>query len=383
MYLNQIRIKKGDLMNIKKLRKGQVVKNYKVLCSLLEEPELKADSKKAQLKKFSLYFRYNRDGQKYCIEEIYEKPKEPPKKNTNIEYVKIIELLILDELAQSKNNGEIFLSKNQTLKELKMINQNYAHYKTRTDKLNEVTNIPNKTIDDFYASANSTLKRNLEKALDSLRKKSLIIWSTGIKIHIINPMKDYNSDTGILDNVTKETVIDDNGEKHIQFKFKPGESEREATNEEKKYILRIERKVMLQLDCNDKKQLVDTGKWDIFKDKVNEILLKEKNISYYYDCYKILFNKDQVIEGYMYCLKFLMEDAERNENQNLLNKDVAKRLLNNANNRYKKANVEKKKTLNPTEKIRRRSKKKYVNDNKKLIKLLINKSTKSIENKGI
>lgn len=63
-------------MNIKNLKEGQVVKNYKELCLLIEEENLAGNSKKSQLKEFERFIKYHKEGNKFVIEEIYEEPLE-------------------------------------------------------------------------------------------------------------------------------------------------------------------------------------------------------------------------------------------------------------------------------------------------------------------
>lgn len=63
---------------------GQVVKNYKELCALLGEEILKGGSSRtAQLKEFARYFKWERDGQKYIITDIYDTPL--PKKDGRLD----------------------------------------------------------------------------------------------------------------------------------------------------------------------------------------------------------------------------------------------------------------------------------------------------------
>ena len=56
------------------LHNGQIIKNYKELCSILGLETKSGDSKVAQLKELERYFSYKRDGHKFIIEEIYQKP---------------------------------------------------------------------------------------------------------------------------------------------------------------------------------------------------------------------------------------------------------------------------------------------------------------------
>lgn len=57
-----------------KLSPGLVVKNYRELCRLTNQPELFGNSKKAQQKLFDTYFKSTRHGHKYIIESVYQEP---------------------------------------------------------------------------------------------------------------------------------------------------------------------------------------------------------------------------------------------------------------------------------------------------------------------
>lgn len=72
-------------MNIENLSEGQVIKNYKELCLLLNEPIKSGKSKNLQLDDWLRYFEYARQGNKYIIEKIYKEPitKEDKRGNGN------------------------------------------------------------------------------------------------------------------------------------------------------------------------------------------------------------------------------------------------------------------------------------------------------------
>ncbi len=65
-------------MKIKNLTVGKVIKNYKELCELLEIEAKKSgsNSHKAQQKEFNRYFEFEKQGHKYIIKNIHDKPKD-------------------------------------------------------------------------------------------------------------------------------------------------------------------------------------------------------------------------------------------------------------------------------------------------------------------
>lgn len=62
-------------MKIENLEIKQVVKNYKELCNILNEKVKGGKSKQLQLKDFERYFKYHKEGNKFIIDQIYNKPK--------------------------------------------------------------------------------------------------------------------------------------------------------------------------------------------------------------------------------------------------------------------------------------------------------------------
>lgn len=69
--IQRIADEEEPFLNVSTLELGMAVKNYKELCSLLKQPVLGGDSKKAQLKEFQRYFSYQKVGNKFLILDIY------------------------------------------------------------------------------------------------------------------------------------------------------------------------------------------------------------------------------------------------------------------------------------------------------------------------
>ncbi|UUV25832.1 MULTISPECIES: zinc-ribbon domain-containing protein [Lysinibacillus] len=61
------------MMNkFKQLQVGQVVKNYKEMCKILEQEVVSGKSKQLQIKDWERYIKYTKQGHKFIIEEIYD-----------------------------------------------------------------------------------------------------------------------------------------------------------------------------------------------------------------------------------------------------------------------------------------------------------------------
>lgn len=61
-------------MNINNLSVGQVIKNYKTMCEILEIKSTGGNAKKLQLKELERFVQYHKEGQKIIIDKIYEEP---------------------------------------------------------------------------------------------------------------------------------------------------------------------------------------------------------------------------------------------------------------------------------------------------------------------
>lgn len=97
-------------MNISKLYKGQIIKNYKHLCETLEiEIKDGTNSKNAQFKELARYVDFERIGHKIIINDIYKIPlpkieKRGGSNNTKYDRLNITHPSLIDEWDAEKNN---------------------------------------------------------------------------------------------------------------------------------------------------------------------------------------------------------------------------------------------------------------------------------------
>lgn len=366
-------------MNISNIKTGDTFKNYKQLCEVLEVNQEAGNSKKAQLKEFERYFKYEREGHKYKIVSIYDVPL--PENNNKTKYIQTIEKLILDKLVQEDNNGHIFISKNNLLEELKMINENYTYAKYKQLRLSKHMNMSIEEIEEFYLTSDDLLKRNIESALNSLRNQSLIFWTNAITLCFIDTQVETTSYNNKI-KANKQTVINSLGEESTTFYSnvpKVYRRYRKATKEEVSLILEIERDVMKKYDCESLQEIYKRGYVNKFYSEVKEILFDIANIYFYFNSYEIIANEKYILGKWEELRKFELELEEREQEKENLNFDIMYKIRDNAEKRAEKANkrmvwyTDTQKT-----KVHMRIDNEYLNNTKKLTNTLINKGAEPI-----
>lgn len=81
---------------MKKLKKGQVFKNWKEVCEWFDWKTTGGDTKKAYLKEFESLCEYHKEGNKFIIDKVFNKPKQIKDGRKTIDY---------DQYKIDKNNN--------------------------------------------------------------------------------------------------------------------------------------------------------------------------------------------------------------------------------------------------------------------------------------
>ena len=322
-------------MNIEKLFVGQVIKNYKELCLLTNMIPCAGNSKKAQLKELERFVKYHKEGNKFAIDEIYDKPldkmdgrsiiKEDDKRHegNGSVYGDNVKRLLLYLMATSSENDEIVLPISILLNKLSMTNINYSLGRRNQDKLSEILNIDEIYINEFYDTTHQNLKRTLENNLNQLDRKAILRWKTVRMICKRVAEVKYNE----LDEI--EIDMDTNT---INYNIR--EEYSVATKEQDLIILEAENEILKQLELNDINEVFRYGMVELFYKKVYTIIKRKANIMYYFNGYKLIFNKDIVVNE----LEKYGEDVYSIKDE--LNQKVKEKLLDNAIKRKEKVEEE-------------------------------------------
>lgn len=364
-------------MKVQNLRKGQILKNYGELCEVLEVKRKTGNSKKAQMKELQRYVDLEKKGYKLIIKEKYNKPKRKIETrggaNNTVGYLENIEKLILDLLVKDGNKGTVFISKSQLLLALDMINRNYSSCKQRKTKLAKYMNIDQSNVDEWYESTNGMLERNINSALNRLEKQFLIFWSREITVCEIVP-----TDPDL--NITKHTYLV-NGEEVTSYKSNTTltEKHREATEEEKTFILKTTKRIAKKYGCEGEQELIREGLYEDFMKEVKNILFDKFNISFYYKSYKIVCNDEYIHKKWAELEHLKLGYSEREKKLDLLNSSIIDRVDTNSRNRKKTAQRELKQIVGlPKGKTARRTSKNYLLDMHDLNKTLIKSNSRDI-----
>lgn len=247
-------------MNLTNLEKGQRVKSYRAMCELLGEEVKTGKSKMLQLDDWGRYFTHRKEGNSFVIEDIKDVPLEKIDRRggNNVVYSKYIQKLVLDMLSNEKCNGVLFMSCNQLLRQLQMVNEFYSPEDRSALILSKVLKVDKAIVNDFYGYTHRKLKTALEGALSSLENKSLLVWTKKMTV-----------------------CVEENGRKDY----------REATQQEIDIIIKCEGEALHELGYKDKQSIVLGNLVGAFRKNVQHRLEELSTILFYYKSYEIITNK--------------------------------------------------------------------------------------------
>jgi len=288
-------------LDTSKLTEGQIFNTYPELCRTLGCEVYGGYQKTKQLKDFGRYFNYEKDGKKIIITEIYPEPmNEEYRVAANAKYVTFVQNILLSYLSQQEEEI-IYITPQRLWLLLGMVNNKYLvmkqHYR-RQELLTLSEDMDMFDINHFFVRSNMKIRDILKSGLGSLKRRKLLICEEVYRIGILESDSAY---------------------------FRSGIVYRDATDNEKKYILRTERKLLKEFGFETDYQMLCSDKRTDYYNELGKIFKKEKDWENIYHCYKFIYDKGNIIEAInedeetkqmnQLVIDALNEQAEKNYNK--------------------------------------------------------------------
>lgn len=319
-------------IKLNNIKVGDVFKNYKELCKVLDEKVKGGDGKKYQLIDWQRYFTYEKQGYKFVIKEIHNNTldKKDGRKigNNVLPFIDEMELLLINLLLHSEDK-ELTISNSKLLLMLSMINPNYLTYVNNKEQLSKLVDVNINFIIDFYDVTNSTFRSAINTVTKRLENKKLVIHEQVTMVCFVDtPVK--KTLTG-HNKIIEMYTYDNNSNSYTSNDILPKEIYREATSDEKELIVRLEKHIMKNKYGYDNIQdLFIAGKATSFYADVSRVLFKELNIKKAYKAHRYTFNIDNLNDEMIK----LLDKYDINELRKQINNKVMIRLDETSNKRY-------------------------------------------------
>ena len=356
----------GNILRVENLHEGQIIKNYKELCKILEIEEKPGKSRQLQHNHFNQYFEYKKEGHKYIINKIYKNVENKIKRGGNNRlFVDDFRNLIISILHNNRSET-MLISKGMLYKTMNLVNENYLLGRNNMTKLSEITEIPQTSIYDFYDYNSVKLKDTVERNLKHCRNRSLLIYENVMCVAIQEALIAYNE----LD----KPILDEHGRVVSESRL----TYREATKQEKQVILKYEKEVKNENGWKDNQEIFLKGKWKYFKKQVeNKLIQANTNIKFYYEAYRITWNNKDINEEY----KKSCSEISSIEIKNNINHNMVESIKKSTMKRHNKACLESGLGLNhfKQDKLFEQEKIDYVIEQEQLTMTLINKDAPSLK----
>lgn len=265
-------------MKVEHLKVGQVIKNYRELCGLLEVKTKTGGAKINQLKELEQYVIYHKEGNKFVIDEILNKEykgreigktlsgKEDKRTmGNNNEQAKCIRYLLCNLLSNYhlEQDEVVGFSKGTLLRNLLMINDNYTTAKGRRKAYAQQMNVSKIAVDECIEYVDNRSVNAVKKAIQTLVNQKVI----GYKYSY--------------------SWVDHKGTHH------------HCDITTHNIIMQAEFEVMENMNIRNKGKIYEFGRWIDFKDRVRYYLITNfgdifENIDYYYSSFHFHYNNEQL-----------------------------------------------------------------------------------------
>lgn len=282
---------KIEVPNIENLKVGQVVKNYKELCSLLEIKTKTGEAKQIQLEKLGTIIAYHKQGHKFIIDKIktVDETAFVDKRTLGNNSETAIEIgdVILHKLLTEYRDQEVTITSNELLVRLMLMSKEYKKFLYETDLFRCEIGINYEYLRKYRLKLGTQLNKRIKSALKRLKNSGYIYYNQKIHLRMI----DGNENT-------YNKVLDDNKDIEIflNAKFKALDILNYLREKEGKSIIDNTSKLML---FNEFKR---------FSKIVCDLLSQE------FDDKCVAFWEGYVINTTRMALKRVIDDRKYNQN---------------------------------------------------------------------
>lgn len=289
--------------------------------------------------------------------------------NRTIKYKENIgNIVLLECLKQDcESNNRLIIPKSVLMKKCGLINENYQTCKHRPLKTSKYLDIDYEIVDEYFSLNNRTLVNTLESGIKYLVSRKLIDFNVGT---MICKNKVVNVDFEHREITDKTGEIIDKIEAHTNF-----ETIYELADEnERNIIIAAEKKLLNQYKCKNVQELFSKGKVkSYYADVTKEIRIKMKDFNFYFSCYDLVYNFNDIVEA-LWELHIDLDDINQIKkyieiNKNIINENIISQIDKNTISRKNKA------LNNENNKKEYRIKEGYVENTNKISNTVINPNT--------
>ena len=289
------------------LQVGQVFTNFRKLCDAIGTPAYNGNQRIAQIKEFKRYFSYETEGRKITITEVYDEPL--PKESriaNNSKYTRLVQDVLIKYLSEQPGE-KVYLTQLRLWQILGLVNAKYANFYDNIEQLKKIDErLAYFHIKDFFNRASCKNSGIVKRSLESLQRRHLLLVDD---VYIVVELADKDNKNSISIN-------------------------REATESERKYIMKTKRKLLEEMGFETEVQIRLSRRKKAYYNALSETFLDEQGWVSVYSAFKIIYNKGQLPKA---------ENAKKSKLQ--LNKMIIEALDEQADKNYKKQGLTNQETL--------------------------------------
>lgn len=193
---------KIEIPKVENLEVGQVIKNYKELCNLLEIKTRTGEAKQIQLERLGSVIEYHKEGHKFVIDKIkaIDEIAFVDKRTLGNNSETAIEIgdVILHKLLTEYHGQEVTITSNEILVRFMLMSKEYKKFLYETDVFGCEIGINYEYLRKYRLKLGTQLSKRVESSLKRLENSGYILYNKKIHLRMID--EDKNIYNKVLDN---------------------------------------------------------------------------------------------------------------------------------------------------------------------------------------